>query len=45
VPTLDGMGADGDGGHAVHEHVLIDSLTERAALAAAVLSEWEFDAF
>jgi glutamate carboxypeptidase len=43
VPTVDGMGADGDGGHAVHEHVLIESLSEKAALTAAMLSEWEFD--
>jgi len=42
VPTVDGMGADGDGGHAVHEHVLIKSLVEKAALTAAILSEWEF---
>lgn len=43
LPTVDGMGADGDGGHAVHEHVLIGSLPEKAALTAAMLSEWEFD--
>ncbi len=37
VPTLDGMGVVGDGGHAVHEHVVISSLPERAALLAAML--------
>lgn len=37
VPTLDGLGALGDGAHAAHEHVLIDSLLERAALLAALL--------
>jgi glutamate carboxypeptidase len=37
VPTLDGLGADGDGAHAVHEHVLIPSLPERAALAAGLI--------
>jgi glutamate carboxypeptidase len=43
VPTMDGMGADGDGGHAIDEHVLVPSLPQKAALVAAVLSEWEFD--
>ena len=37
VPTLDGMGADGDGAHAVDEHVIISSLPERAALAAGLI--------
>ena len=40
TPTLDGLGADGDGAHAVHEHVLINTLSQRAALVAALLSEW-----
>ncbi len=44
APTVDGLGADGDGGHAVHEHVRIPSLPQKAALLAAILSEWEFDA-
>jgi glutamate carboxypeptidase len=37
VPTLDGLGVSGDGGHAVHEHVIISSLPERAALLAGLL--------
>jgi glutamate carboxypeptidase len=37
VPTLDGLGANGDGAHARHEHVEIASLADRAALAAAIL--------
>ena len=37
IPTLDGLGAVGDGGHAVHEHVVVDSLPERAALLATLL--------
>ncbi|MCC6626849.1 MAG: M20 family metallopeptidase [Chloroflexi bacterium] len=37
VPTLDGLGALGAGAHAVDEHILIDSLPERAALLAALL--------
>jgi len=37
VPTLDGLGADGDGAHAVDEHAVISSLPERAALAAGLI--------
>ena len=37
VPTLDGLGAIGDGAHARHEHVEIGSLPDRAALAAAII--------
>lgn len=37
VPTLDGLGAIGDGAHARHEHVEIASLADRAALAAALI--------
>lgn len=37
VPTLDGLGANGDGAHALHEHILIDSVPPRAALIAALL--------
>ena len=40
VPVLDGLGPDGDGGHALHEHILIDSMPRRAALLAALLTEW-----
>lgn len=37
VPTLDGLGVAGDGGHALHEHVLLASLPERAALLAGMM--------
>jgi glutamate carboxypeptidase len=37
VPTLDGMGVVGDGGHAVGEYADIASMPERAALLAAML--------
>jgi glutamate carboxypeptidase len=37
VPTLDGLGAVGDGAHAVHEHVQIDAIPWRAALVAGLL--------
>ncbi len=40
VPTLDGLGADGDGFHALHEHVITASLPQRAALLAALLQFW-----
>ena len=38
VPTLDGLGAVGDGAHALHEHVDIESLPDRAALVAGLIS-------
>lgn len=38
VPTLDGLGAIGDGAHARHEHVRISALIPRASLIAGVLS-------
>ncbi|MBX6313858.1 MAG: M20 family metallopeptidase [Isosphaeraceae bacterium] len=37
IPTLDGLGAEGAGAHAADEHILIDSLPERAALLATLL--------
>lgn len=37
VPTLDGLGAVGDGAHAEHEHIVIDELARRAALFANLL--------
>ncbi len=39
VPTLDGMGIVGDGGHAVTEYGEISSMPERAAIMAAMLRE------
>jgi glutamate carboxypeptidase len=38
VPTLDGLGAVGDGPHALHEHVVIKELAPRAALVAGLLA-------
>jgi glutamate carboxypeptidase len=38
VPTLDGMGAVGDGAHAAHESVVIEHLVPRAALLAAMIA-------
>jgi glutamate carboxypeptidase len=37
VPTLDGLGAVGDGAHSPGEYVLLRSMPERAALLAALL--------
>ncbi len=37
VPTLDGLGAVGDGAHAAHEHVIIKDLPARAALLVGLL--------
>lgn len=39
VPTLDGLGPEGAGAHAAHEHVLVESLPRRAALLAGLLAE------
>jgi glutamate carboxypeptidase len=38
VPTLDGLGAVGDGAHALHEHVEIAALADRAALVAGLMA-------
>jgi glutamate carboxypeptidase len=39
IATLDGLGPDGDGIHAEHEHVLLSSLVERSALLIKLLTE------
>jgi glutamate carboxypeptidase len=41
VPTLDGMGAVGDGAHAAHESVVLEHLVPRTALLAAMLASIE----
>jgi glutamate carboxypeptidase len=41
VPTLDGMGAVGDGAHAPHESVIIEHLVPRTALLAAMIASIE----
>jgi glutamate carboxypeptidase len=38
VPTLDGMGAVGEGAHAAHESVVIEHLVPRTALLAAMMA-------
>ena len=41
VPTLDGMGAVGEGAHASHESVVIEHLVPRTALLAAMIASVE----
>jgi glutamate carboxypeptidase len=38
VPTLDGLGAVGDGAHSNQEYVVVKSMPQRAALLAALLA-------
>lgn len=42
VPTLDGLGPQGDGLHAIHEQVVLNSLPTRATLLAGMLKDWQF---
>jgi len=37
VPTLDGLGVDGAGAHAEHEHIVIDDIPRRAALLTRLM--------
>jgi glutamate carboxypeptidase len=37
VPTLDGMGGDGEGAHATHEHIRIAELPKRTLLLAGMI--------
>jgi glutamate carboxypeptidase len=39
VPTLDGLGAVGEGAHAPHESIVVEHLAPRTALLAALLAE------
>jgi len=41
VSTLDGLGAVGDGAHALHEHVEVSLLPDRAALVAGLIASVE----
>jgi glutamate carboxypeptidase len=38
IPTLDGIGAVGDGAHATHEHIVVNTMPQRAALLASLLT-------
>jgi glutamate carboxypeptidase len=37
IPTLDGLGAVGEGAHAIHEHIIISELPRRALLLAGLI--------
>jgi len=39
VPTLDGLGAVGEGAHALNESILVDRIADRTALLAALIRE------
>src|SRR5690554_1664834 len=41
VPTLDGLGADGDGAHTLHEHILLSTLDVRQQFWRLTLAELE----
>ncbi len=38
APVLDGLGIDGDGAHAAHEHIIVDDIARRGALLAGLIA-------
>jgi glutamate carboxypeptidase len=38
VPVLDGLGVQGDGAHAAHEHIIVDDIPLRGALLAGLIA-------
>ena len=38
VPVLDGLGVDGDGAHAVHEHIIVSDIPRRGALLTGLVA-------
>jgi glutamate carboxypeptidase len=38
IPVLDGLGVDGDGAHAIHEHIIANSIPRRGALIAGLIA-------
>jgi glutamate carboxypeptidase len=38
VPVLDGLGIEGDGAHADHEHIIVDNIATRAAMLAGLIA-------
>jgi len=38
VPVLDGLGIEGDGAHADHEHILIENIATRGAMLAGLIA-------
>jgi glutamate carboxypeptidase len=43
APTLDGLGAVGDGAHATHEHIIVAEMPRRSALLAHLIEEISHD--
>ncbi|MCJ7707999.1 MAG: hypothetical protein MUO38_10315, partial [Anaerolineales bacterium] len=41
LPVLDGLGAVGESAHSEREHLLVQSLVERTALLAALITDWQ----
>jgi glutamate carboxypeptidase len=39
IPTLDGLGAVGEGAHAAHESILVENIPQRIALLAQLVSQ------
>lgn len=38
VPVLDGLGIEGDGAHAAHEHIIVDNISRQGALLAGLIA-------
>jgi glutamate carboxypeptidase len=38
VAVLDGLGIDGDGAHATHEHIVVDDIARRGAMLAGLIN-------
>jgi glutamate carboxypeptidase len=38
IPVLDGLGIDGDGAHAAHEHIIVDDIARRGALLTGLIA-------
>ena len=38
ISVLDGLGIDGDGAHATHEHIIVDDIPRRGALLAGLIA-------
>lgn len=38
IPVLDGLGVDGDGAHATHEHIIASAIARRGALLAGLIA-------
>ena len=38
IPVLDGLGVEGDGAHAIHEHIIASAIPRRGALIAGLIA-------